>query len=39
MYILQFKDKKRTKPKELSTDMRDRIIERHKGGEGYRKFS
>ncbi len=29
---------KREKPKELSRDMRDRIIERHKGGQGYRKM-
>ena len=27
------------KAKELSRDMRDRIIERHKGGQGYRKIS
>ena len=27
------------KTKELSKDMRDRIIERYKGGQGYRKIS
>ena len=27
-----------TKSKELFRDMRDRIIERHKGGQGYRKI-
>ena len=27
------------KTKELSRDMRDRIIERHKKGQGYRKIS
>ena len=27
------------KPKELSRDMPDRIIECHKGGQGYRKIS
>ncbi len=27
------------KTKELFGDMRDRIIERHKGGQGYRKIS
>ena len=30
---------KMAKTKELSRDMRDRIIERHKGGQGYRKIS
>ena len=30
---------KREKPKELSRDMRDWIIERHKGGQGYRKIN
>ena len=30
---------KMAKTKELSSDMRDRIIERHKEGQGYRKIS
>ena len=30
---------KMAKTKELSRDMRDRIIERHKEGQGYRKIS
>ena len=30
---------KMAKTKQLSRDMRDRIIERHKGGQGYRKIS
>ena len=30
---------KKAKTKELSRDMRDRIIEHHKGGQGYRKIS
>ena len=30
---------KMAKTKELSRDMRNRIIERHKGGQGYRKIS
>ena len=29
---------KMAQTKELSRDMRDRIIERHKGGQGYQKL-